>query len=372
MAESEPGSALDKFRQVIQTDQDLLAQSQRTESSIWCAKLAREEVDRIEGLVDWEFKSINTRKKDESIPFLISQKYAMQTFITKYSNDSRSSELRDQLDELELKIYVSQISERVQEDRSSLAPHDKQFLAAYRESENQPGKALLLFRELASQLSSSENSGECFAATKDQIDKLESQINERHEALEKARNAGVGSLAKHRNDLVFFAEQFSFDDRCDSVRSDLVNVDIHLLDDRMERLVAADRSSLQPVEKLYLDALELSETDPEAAAKSFALLVDLYGPFTSAPSLDGSHECEVCVKSARRKVIEWKQSAELERTVSIQELHRLIDRAEGLYESDVSAAKAMAKAIIDLYGTKPWATESCQRAKELIQEAITR
>jgi hypothetical protein len=122
---------------------------------------------------------------------------------------------------------------------------------------------------------------------------------------------------------------------------------------------------LLPIERDYLAAAELTTRDPERAVAKFNALVDLYAESKSSPAASDSEGRIVgCLDVARQQA--KRLSAEIAATKKEQGewLDQRLKQAEMLAGKQPATAKAIYRAIIELYGDRAWATSRVEQARK--------
>ena len=124
----------------------------------------------------------------------------------------------------------------------------------------------------------------------------------------------------------------------------------------------ADADHLTPIERLYLEAMSHARFEPDQAIAKLRALIDLY----SLPEKDRGNTA-LCLALAQRQLA--RLTKQLEKTVAEErvKLKEKLDAADALRKSDPNRAKAMYRAIVELYGEKPWAAAAVRRAREALK-----
>jgi len=178
--------------------------------------------------------------------------------------------------------------------------------------------------------------------------------------------------------------RFPDDARRQEVRGYLEQIELVRAERRLAGLARrmSPGTPLGPIEQQFVDAVRLSETDPQEAVLRFAALVDLYdeeGLGEPSPEASRGREAEVegqrrqlrrqCVELARRQLERLR--SRLNRTASAhrQVLQQQLRRAEQLLQTDPKRAQRIWRALVVLYGDKPWAADLVAQAKQRIATA---
>lgn len=146
----------------------------------------------------------------------------------------------------------------------------------------------------------------------------------------------------------------------------LSRVDVNRLPNTIRLQVRVQgEDSLSEVQRMYWKAMQLAEIDREQAAGKFQTLVDLLREVKQ-----DSSENLICFESAKHQMETLRASIKLLRTRQIEEIEALLKRADEVRQTSDKKADTMIRAIIDLYGDKPWAKEQVQRARSTLGKAV--
>ncbi len=98
-------------------------------------------------------------------------------------------------------------------------------------------------------------------------------------------------------------------------------------------------------------------------------LIDLYGG-----AEDNAGPTGQCLTLARRRLAQLRAELENEKyTVEqLTALRERLDAADALRPRDPERARAMYRAVVELYGDKSWAAEATRRAREALTEKPSR
>jgi hypothetical protein len=159
--------------------------------------------------------------------------------------------------------------------------------------------------------------------------------------------------------------------------------------DKAERRLQRDaraggnaNTQLLPAERLYVQAANLAESDPEAAISKLRSLSDLYGP--TVPATDSNDSPEInhtgqavtgpdarvitSVQLARRKLDELQHDLAKQREAELVVLQERLDAARRLTATDASRAADMYRAVIDLHRNHAWAAHIVTEAEKRLTE----
>ena len=139
------------------------------------------------------------------------------------------------------------------------------------------------------------------------------------------------------------------------------------------RIVGAD--GLKPVERIYFDAMAVSEQQPARAQSMLQSLLALYDPEGKTAEYE-SHENhpdppsddEMLLIIVRRQVVRLDSRIKDEASGQLPALRERLDAAAKLQKSNPVEAKKMFQAIVLLYAEQPWAKEAVAEARRALRE----
>jgi serine/threonine-protein kinase len=205
----------------------------------------------------------------------------------------------------------------------------------------------------------------------------------------------AGSTAAEKP-LREFLERFGDDPRADQLRGYLAEIELNQLERQLERRARQSTSTipLAPVEAAYVLALREVAVNPEGALARFQALVAIYGDASrDAPALDedptskddsaevgnsqqddSNHSSTELSETAARCVALARRRMEIleprVRRIAEQQLPLLEAKLKEARQSDSPRqAQSIWRAIIELYGDKPWAASVVQRARSALNES---
>jgi hypothetical protein len=177
--------------------------------------------------------------------------------------------------------------------------------------------------------------------------------------------SGEAGLLAAESDIEQFLLRFPADPRRNQLNELRERIALERMERKLERWARNPPvgQPLLPVQRAYLDAIHHAQLDPEAGMAKFRALVDLYGGEAHAGPTGQ------CVELARRRLAELEQRVESVGAEIAELLQRRLDEADSLRASDPQRARAMYRAVLDLYAGKPWAAEAVGRAREALGSA---
>ena len=108
--------------------------------------------------------------------------------------------------------------------------------------------------------------------------------------------------------------------------------------------------------------------DPEIGMAKLQAIVDLY----EQESHDGGPtEQEQCLKLAKRRLDQLREEMKKQVAEQLELLEDRLNAADALRPSNPQRAK-MYRAVVELYGEKPWAAEAVRRARQGLKAETSR
>jgi len=196
----------------------------------------------------------------------------------------------------------------------------------------------------------------------------------------RATDPSPDTFLQAEGDINDFLNRFSNDLRAGKVREldkeiDLYhfeaarfeNFDLHWLAQRIKELSRTKK--LAPIEQAYLEAISYIRFDPVRGLAKLQALIDLYGG-----AEDNAGPTGQCLTLARRRLAQLRAELENEKHTGEQltALRERLGAADALRPRDPERARAMYRAVVELYGDKPWATEATRRARQALTEKPSR
>jgi serine/threonine-protein kinase len=168
----------------------------------------------------------------------------------------------------------------------------------------------------------------------------------------------IDTIRSAEDDIRVFLERFSDDHRAKKMREYLYEIDLNKYEKELLR-----SGDLQPAERAYRDALDYASSNPEKCIVKLQAVIDLYGTRSEKNLPSG-----FCIELARRRLAQVQKEIADAAAEQLPLLESRLDRAESLKEDEPERAKAMYRAIIELYGDHPWAASAVKRAQSALNE----
>jgi hypothetical protein len=163
-----------------------------------------------------------------------------------------------------------------------------------------------------------------------------------------------------------FLQRFPEDSRADELEQYRSRLDVARLERQSQFKARLGGGGSLPVQRAYLDAVRLSESDPERALARFESIVAVFDGATSA-SAEESEANENYVKLARNRIEELQASVPESSAAQQKLVAARLDQADKLRAESPERAEKIYRGIIELYGEKRWASELVERAKEALE-----
>jgi eukaryotic-like serine/threonine-protein kinase len=178
-------------------------------------------------------------------------------------------------------------------------------------------------------------------------------------------NAAVdsGEFAAAEAAIDAFSTRFPEDSRQAEIQSLRDSLALRRMERQFElRARLGQGGSLTPIEQAYMDAVRLSQTDPARALGRFEAFIDLF----EGAQLDGAEEDRLRILTlelARKGLEELREQSEQDAADHRELIESRLSEAERVEESSPEQAAMIRRAVIELYGDKPWAADLINRAR---------
>jgi serine/threonine-protein kinase len=187
-----------------------------------------------------------------------------------------------------------------------------------------------------------------------------------------AAEQGSLELAAAADDVNQFLQAHPGDPRAAEVRGYQEDLELDQLERRFE--LRAKRSkgveSLLPIERAYLEGVQVRSSNPEEALARFEAIVAVYGG-TSDPSQSEIQQraSERCLELAKKQVEQLGSTVKQFNQEQRLALRRQLERAGRLEATDRAAAEQIWQGIITLYAGKTWAKDLVEQAQERLENS---
>lgn len=188
----------------------------------------------------------------------------------------------------------------------------------------------------------------------------------------KSDSPNIEQLKRHATAIDEFVERFGDDSRATEIRDYQKQLALDRLDRYYESIVRgrADATELHAVERLYVEALSQADSKPAAAAEQLANLVALFAGAAEDDSLSDEERKRItnCLQLAHHRQVQLDAEVELLTIIQLEMIRGRLAAAEDIYSSEPKQAKTICRAVVELYGGKPWAKEVVDRAEALLKQ----
>jgi serine/threonine-protein kinase len=172
-------------------------------------------------------------------------------------------------------------------------------------------------------------------------------------------------LPEAEGDIHEFIIRYPNDARAAQLRGYEKEIDLYRLEKRFQQRVKrlGGTEGLRPIEQAYLEALNYLLLDTARGMAKLQALVDLY---KDADDVTGP--TAQCLTLARRRLGQLQADVDKHAVQQLKLLRERLGTAAALRPRDPEAARAMYRAVVELYGDKPWAADAVRRAREALAE----
>lgn len=176
----------------------------------------------------------------------------------------------------------------------------------------------------------------------------------------KAAAGGDADLADAADDIARFLQHFPQDSRAAEVSGYRDEIELSRMQNSFERRARrlSATASLTPVERAYLDAVEIGRSRPEAAIARLAAILAVYGDDEKAPK-----STQQVVTLARRQMASLQHSIKTSSAEHLAELQARLATAKKLAATKREDAANIYRGIVTLYADKPWAASIVAEAR---------
>ena len=183
----------------------------------------------------------------------------------------------------------------------------------------------------------------------------------------------IKSYRQAEDDIGEFLMRFPHDPRAAGLREYSREIELDKLETRFELrakgLLASE--SLLPIETAYLEAINSAKQDPSRGAAKLQALLDLFGAGPQQAGSKGRRTEQAgptaqCLELARRRLKQLGEQIDRSTAIELAWIQSRLDQADEISAREPAAARAMRRAVIELYQDKDWAAPVVQRAKKAL------
>lgn len=177
----------------------------------------------------------------------------------------------------------------------------------------------------------------------------------------KTADGSIDSISQAEYDIQKFLDLYSSDRRAAKLRKYRTEIELDRMQKEFNQTILRRHKTdkYSPIERAYIEALNYVQLDPEIGMAKLQAIVDLYGQ----PGRDPGPG-QQCLVLASRRLAQLREEVKQRQAEQLDLLKDRLAAADALRKTDPARAKAMYRAIVELYGQKPWAVEAVRRARE--------
>jgi serine/threonine-protein kinase len=181
-----------------------------------------------------------------------------------------------------------------------------------------------------------------------------------------AAEGGSDELLSVEDEMGQFLERFPADPRAEEVRGYQEALELDRLERRFELRARRPKGieELLPVERAYLEAVQVRANDPEAALTRLGALVAVYGgEADSSLTALQKRASERCLELAKKQIEQLSSTVKKTNQEQRLAIRRQLERADKLAEADRAGAEKIWQGIVTLYAGKAWAKDLVEQAE---------
>ncbi|MGA2032206.1 MAG: protein kinase [Thermoguttaceae bacterium] len=184
----------------------------------------------------------------------------------------------------------------------------------------------------------------------------------------RAAENSIDALEQAEGDIQQFLTRYSSDWRSEQLRGYEDQIELHRLEHRIELRAKglAANESLMPVEQTYLEALAYARLSPELGMAKFQALLALYDTQGERQGPTGRY-----LQLAHRRLTQLGEQLEQQSPAHLALLQDRLNEADRLRRTEPARAERIYRAVVELYGEKPWAATVVRRARNALEERRT-
>jgi serine/threonine-protein kinase len=166
-------------------------------------------------------------------------------------------------------------------------------------------------------------------------------------------------------DINDFLKRFPDDSRVAQLRQYQQDIELARQEDRYEKRASGLlRNNLPlPIERDYVDAIQASRLNLAQGEAKLQAILDLYGHRTG-----NSDATARCLTLVTRRLASIREQIQAQAKLRLEFLRGRLQEARDLRARDPARAAEICRAIVVLYGDKPWAAAEVRQAEQLLAE----
>ena len=164
-----------------------------------------------------------------------------------------------------------------------------------------------------------------------------------------------------------FLQRFPADPRAAELEQYRKRLDVARLEKQSQFKAHVGSGGSLPVQRVYLDAVRLMESDPQRALARFVAIVAVFDG-VAGESDEESEANTNYVKLARNRIEELQASVPELSAAQQKLIAARLDQADKLQSQDPESAAKIYRGIVELYGEKLWAIDLVERANKSLKK----
>jgi eukaryotic-like serine/threonine-protein kinase len=186
-----------------------------------------------------------------------------------------------------------------------------------------------------------------------------------------AAEGDVQELVKVEDSIAEYLVRFGENESAEKMKKYQEEIELYRLERQFDLKARrlGGTQALLPVERAYLEAMQLAPLEPETAlAKLEAIPVVFGGTEHNTDDPLEARSITRCVELARKQAEQLRDSVGKTLAEERQFLRRRIESANQLAAKDPAAARAILQGIVELYADRPWASALVTQAQESLAQ----
>lgn len=180
--------------------------------------------------------------------------------------------------------------------------------------------------------------------------------------------AAVGDISQLREvepQIEQFLSRFPTDSRCEELKQYQQELAIDRRAKRFARPAVSfgNGSQLSTMDRAYLEAMRLEETDLDRCVEMLQQIVDLF----TDPDVHADGPSAKTVELATTQLAKLQPILQAQHATDLEVLRARLQSAIDHRQSDPESARRIARSLIGLYENKPWAADVVAQARSLLE-----
>jgi eukaryotic-like serine/threonine-protein kinase len=180
----------------------------------------------------------------------------------------------------------------------------------------------------------------------------------------KVADDSIDSIRQAEHDIKDFLTRYSSDRRAKTYRKYQQRLDLDELQRSFDLAIRGltGKKDFSPIERAYFEAMNYVKLDPDVGMTKLQAIVDLCGQQASEPGRN-----EMCLVLVQRRLAQLREDVKKRSGEQLSLLEDRLNAADALRKSEPEQAKAMYRAVVELYSGKSWAAEAVHRARKALK-----